>query len=154
MEEQISQMPKWWYYNKRPSSDDAYFENLCRIIFQTGLNWSVIDKKWSTIKQAFCGFNVAKVASFGESDVKRLLSNKGVIRNPYKIHAIIVNAKKFGEIASHYGSFKAYLDHQDKSDNYAKIVKELADNFERIVPITASLFLLSVGEKIIPSKIY
>lgn len=125
-----------------------------RIIFQTGLNWGVVDKKWSTIKEAFCGFNLAKVASFEESDVKRLLSDKGVIRNPYKIHAIIVNAKKFGEIASRYGSFKSYLDNQDKSDNYAKVVKALADNFERIGPTTASLFLLSVGEKIIPFKIY
>jgi DNA-3-methyladenine glycosylase I len=151
---QQSQYPYWWYKNKRPASDDGYFENLCRVIFQTGLNWHVVEKKWPTIKKAFRNFNVDIIAGFTDEDVKRLLSDRGVIRNRYKIHAIIENAKIFQQIAKRYGSFQKYLDSLDKSDNYVKVVGVLADTFERIGPTTAALFLLSVGEDINPSRIY
>ena len=46
-------MPDWWYREKRPATDEAYFENMCRVIFQAGLNWQVIDNKWPSIKKAF-----------------------------------------------------------------------------------------------------
>jgi hypothetical protein len=32
------QMPEWWYREKRPVTNEAYFENMCRVIFQAGLN--------------------------------------------------------------------------------------------------------------------
>ena len=46
-------MPEWWLRDKRPSNDNVYFENMCRVIFQAGLNWKVIDNKWPSIKKAF-----------------------------------------------------------------------------------------------------
>lgn len=152
--QQTEQFPEWWYQNKRPPNDDAYFENLCRIIFQTGLNWQVVEKKWPTIKKAFVNFNVRKVANFSDTDVKRLLEDQGIIRNRYKILAIIGNAKLFKTIAKQRGSFQAYLDSLDKSNNYSQVIKELADTFERIGPTTAALFLFSVGENINPSRMY
>ncbi|XHH07738.1 MAG: DNA-3-methyladenine glycosylase I [Candidatus Bathyarchaeia archaeon] len=152
-ETQAPSTPQWWYRNSRPSSDDCYFENMCRIIFQTGLNWRV-EKKWSTINPAFCGFNVNKIAAFTEDDVNRLLNDKGVIRNKYKIHAIIENAKKFQQIIRQYGSFRAFLDSLDKSNNYQNILKKLEDTFDRVGPTTAALFLYSVGEKIEHQQMY
>ena len=89
------QPPEWWYREKRPPNDNAYFENMCRIIFQAGLNWSIIDKKWPTTKKAFAQFDVEKVARFTEADVKRLLEDEGIIRNKGKIQALIQNAAKF-----------------------------------------------------------
>ncbi len=151
---QTERIPSWWYRNRRPKSDDAYFENLCRIIFQTGLNWHVVEKKWPTIKKAFNDFNIGKVADFTDKDVNRLLNDPGVIRNPYKIPAIIHNANLFKQIIRRCGSFQAYLDSLDKSNNYQKVIKELADTFERIGPTTAALFLYSVGENINPSRMY
>ncbi len=154
MQEQGWQPPKWWYRTSRPQTDDAYFENLCRVIFQTGLNWRVVEKKWSTIKPAFLNFNVNKIAAFTRDDVNRLLNDKGVIRNKYKIRAIIENAKKFQQISNQYGSFRAFLDSLDKSDNYSRVIKILADTFERIGPVTAAIFLYSVGETIQPQQMY
>ena len=46
------------------SNDEVYFENMCRVIFQAGLNWQVIDNKWPSIKKAFANFNIDKVACF------------------------------------------------------------------------------------------
>lgn len=146
--------PSWWYRGNRPSNDNEYFENLCRILFQTGLNWAVVEKKWPTIKSAFCSFDVNRIAAFNHSDVQRLLNDKGIIRNPYKLHAIIENAKQFQQIRRRHGSFQAYLDSFDKTDNYAQIVKALSDRFERIGPTTAALFLYSVGENIKPKRMY
>jgi DNA-3-methyladenine glycosylase I len=148
VEEQTWQPPEWWYRKTRPSNDDVYFENMCRIIFQAGLNWSVIDKKWSTTKKAFQNFSVDKVACFTDADIERLMKDEGIVRNRGKVNAIIQNAIQFNEIKRQCNSFQAYLDSIDKSDNYAKVVKELSSRFKWLGPPSATLFLYSVGEKI------
>jgi 3-methyladenine DNA glycosylase Tag len=51
MQEEHWHMPKWWYREKRPATDEEYFENMSRVIFQAGLNWQVTDKKWPSIKK-------------------------------------------------------------------------------------------------------
>jgi DNA-3-methyladenine glycosylase I len=144
------QPPDWWYREKRPQSDDAYFENMCRIIFQAGLNWNVIEKKWPTIRKAFAQFSVEKVARFSRSDLECLMKDEWVVRNKGKIAAIINNATQFIEIKRQCGSFKAYLDSLDKSSNYASVVKELSSRFKWLGPSSASLFLYTVGEDIEP----
>lgn len=68
MEKQIWKPPEWWYIKKRPTNDNEYLENMSRVIFQAGLNWTVVDKKWTAITEAFKGFSVEKVASFTDSD--------------------------------------------------------------------------------------
>src|SRR5512139_2971620 len=111
-------MPKWWYQKSRPTSDSAYFENMCRVIFQAGLNWQVVDKKWPTIKDAFLDFDLRKVAALTDEDVECLLRDRGVIRNRGKIKAVIRNAQTFLAIERKFGSFRKYLDSVDKGDNY------------------------------------
>jgi DNA-3-methyladenine glycosylase I len=152
--QQTAHFPYWWYRGQRPESDDAYFENLCRVLFQTGLNWAVVEKKWRTIKPAFCDFDVDRIAAFTDADTERLLEDRGIIRNPYKLHAILENAKQFQQIRRNYGSFQAYIDCFDKSNNYAQVIKALSDRFDRIGLTTAALFLFSVGENIKPQRMY
>jgi DNA-3-methyladenine glycosylase I len=148
MQEQSWQMPDWWYRDRRPPNDNAYFENMSRVIFQAGLNWQVIDKKWPTTKEAFAGFDFQKVGCFTATDVECLLRNSGIIRNRGKIKAIIRNAQTFQAIKEKYGSFQNYLDSIDKSDNYAKVVSTLVNNFKWLGPSSASTFLYTVGEDI------
>ncbi len=143
------QPPDWWYQNSnRPKSDDCYFENMSRIIFQAGLNWSVIDKKWTTTRKTFLDFDINKVSAFTSSDVERLMQDQGIVRNRGKIQALILNANEFKKIRQEHGSFQKYLDSLDKSDNYAKIVKELSNRFKWLGPSSAEMFLFTVGEKI------
>jgi DNA-3-methyladenine glycosylase I len=148
MEEQSWQPPEWWYSSKRPTNDDAYFENMCRIIFQAGLNWSVIDKKWPTTKKAFADFSIDKVSHFTDTNLEKLLQDEGIVRNRGKIQAIILNARQFKEIQKECGSFQKYLDSLDKSDNYSKVIKGLSGKFKWLGPPSASLFLHTVGEKL------
>jgi DNA-3-methyladenine glycosylase I len=142
------QPPEWWYRHNRPSSDSAYFENMCRVIFQAGLNWQVVDKKWPTIREAFMDFDIQKVARVDDEGVECLLKDPGIIRNRGKVKAIIRNAQTFLAIKQKYGSFQKYLDSIDKSQNYAKVIKTLVNNFKWLGPPSASTFLYTVGEGI------
>jgi len=148
MQKEHWQMPKWWYRGQRPANDETYFENMCRVIFQEGLNWRVIDNKWPTTRKAFANFDINKVACFADKDVERLLKDAGIVRNRSKIEAIIYNAQGFKTLREHFGSFQAYVDSLDKSNNYDSAVKDLTSKFKHLGPASASLFLYTVGEKI------
>ena len=149
-EHETWKMPDWWCRNERPANDKVYFENMCRVIFQAGLNWQVIDSKWETIKKAFADFNIKEIACFTDSDVQGLMNDPGIVRNKGKIKAIIQNAQNFIAIEKRFGSFQKYLDSLDKSGNYANAIKDLVNTFKWLGPPSASLFLYTVGEKIEP----
>jgi DNA-3-methyladenine glycosylase I len=140
------QMPKWWFRKGRPQSDGAYFENMCRVIFEAGLTWQVVDKKWVGFREAFLGFSIEKVACFTDQDLAALLQNEGVVRNKGKIRAVIGNAQTFLAIRKRYGSFQRYLDSLDKSGNYAGVIKEVVNRFRWLGSSSAAIFLYSVGE--------
>ena len=140
--------PSWIYRDRRPASDDVYFENMTRVIFLAGLSWKMIDKKWPNFKKAFKDFSIAEVARFGEEDMKRLMSDTGIVRNRAKIIAAINNAKQLQNTKNEHGSFLSYLDKLDKSNNYALVIKELGKKFSRLGPSSAHIFLYSVGEHV------
>ena len=148
MSERSWSPPKWMYRDRRPPNDDAYFENITRVIFLAGLSWKMINKKWPDFKKAFKNFSVDNVAKFSEQKLQQLMSDAGIVRNRAKIIATINNAKQFQNIKKQYGSFQQYLDSVDKSDNYALVIKELGKKFNRIGPSSARIFLYSAGENI------
>jgi DNA-3-methyladenine glycosylase I len=140
--------PSWWYVTSKPTSDVAYFQNLTRCIFQAGLNWQVIDKKWPNFVQAFNEFNISKIASYDEKDFKRLSENTSIIRNKKKIRATIHNAKEFQRINKEFGSFGKWLNSLDKANNYSEVVKQIISVFKHVGKMTTHFFLSSVGETI------
>ena len=140
--------PRWMYRDRRPPNDDAYFENMTRVIFLAGLSWKMIDKKWPNFKKAFKNFSIDDVAKFSEQNLQHLIGDARIVRNRAKIIATINNAKQFENIKKEYGSFQHYLDSLDKSGNYALVIKELGKKFSRIGPSSARIFLYSVGENI------
>ena len=73
--------------------EDALFERVCLEAFQSGLAWITILRKRENFRAAFAGFEIAKVAKFGEDDVARLLADEGIVRNRAKINASVANAK-------------------------------------------------------------
>ena len=75
------------------SGDNAMFERLSLEGFQAGLSWLTILKRREGFREAFQGFDMAKVAKMTEKDVERLLQNEGIIRHRGKIEAVINNAK-------------------------------------------------------------
>src|SRR5690348_16650159 len=77
-----------------PSRDDRHlFEMLVLEGAQAGLSWSTILHKRQGYRRAFAGFDVERVARFGERDVDRLLGDAGIVRNRLKVTAAIDNAR-------------------------------------------------------------
>jgi DNA-3-methyladenine glycosylase I len=74
------------------------FERLTLEAFQSGLSWLTILRKRENFRRAFDGFEVERVAEYGEADVARLLSDAGIVRNRKKIEAAITNAKAAREM--------------------------------------------------------
>ncbi|HWO40867.1 MAG TPA: DNA-3-methyladenine glycosylase I [Candidatus Eisenbacteria bacterium] len=93
-----------------PVHDDrTIFEFLTLEAAQAGLSWYTVLRKREAYRQAFAGFDPEKVARFGQSQRRRLLSNAGIIRNEQKILAAINNAKCFLKIQEEFGSFDRYI---------------------------------------------
>jgi DNA-3-methyladenine glycosylase I len=93
-----------------PVHDDRLlFEFLILEGAQAGLSWITILKKRANYRKAFAGFRAEKIARYGARDVKRLLSDAGIVRNRLKIAATIQNAKAFLAVRKEMGSFDAYL---------------------------------------------
>ncbi|MDR3710072.1 MAG: DNA-3-methyladenine glycosylase I [Capsulimonadaceae bacterium] len=94
-----------------PSRDDnVLLERLALEINQAGLSWETILRKRAAFNEAFAGFDVDRVAAFGDDDVARLLGNAGIVRNRLKIAAVIDNARRIQAIRSECGSFANWLD--------------------------------------------
>ncbi|WP_406169503.1 DNA-3-methyladenine glycosylase I [Streptomyces canus] len=79
--------------------DDALYERLSLEAFQSGLSWITILRRREGFRAAFAGFEIAKVAAFGEADRDRLLLDPGIIRNRAKIDATMANARVLAEWA-------------------------------------------------------
>ncbi len=90
--------------------DNALFERLVLEINQAGLSWITILKKEDNFRKAYHDFDINKVASYKEKDIKRLLNDSGIIRNRLKINAAITNAQRIKDLQKEYGSFKNWLD--------------------------------------------
>lgn len=101
----------WWclgsedlitYHDKewgRPLHGEAeLFERLTLEAFQSGLSWLTILRKRENFRRAFDGFEVERIAEYGDADVERLLSDAGIVRNRMKVEATITNAKATREL--------------------------------------------------------
>ena len=90
-------------------NDKKLFEFLILDGAQAGLSWSTILKKRDAYRKAFDRFDPKKVAVYTRTDVKRLLTNKGIVRNRQKIESAINNAKCFLKVKAEFGSFDKYI---------------------------------------------
>ncbi len=93
-----------------PQHDDrVLFEFLILEGAQAGLSWSTILAKREAYRQAFSGFDPAKVARYNAERVKRLMENPGIVRNRLKIDSAIRNAQGVLAVQKEFGSFDRYI---------------------------------------------
>src|SRR3989442_650834 len=72
-------------------SDHKWYEKILLDGAQAGLSWLTILKKRDAYREAFCGFDPARVARFTERDMARLLKNPGIVRNRLKVRSAVIN---------------------------------------------------------------
>ncbi len=130
----------------RPKNDDGYFEEMSKMVFRAGLNWSVIEKKWPDIKRAFANFSIDAVAQFDDSDIDRLLKDDGMIRSAKKITGVIANAQAVQKVQQEFGSFPKYLQ-AVKAKGEEALLKDLRKRFAFLGESTSIMFLFGVGEE-------
>ncbi len=93
-----------------PVHDDrALFELLILEGAQAGLSWITVLRKRQAYREAFDGFDIARVASYAEDDVARLLANPGIVRNRLKVRGAIRTARAALEIQARHGSLDAFI---------------------------------------------
>ena len=93
-----------------PVDDDRrLFEKLCLESFQSGLSWRTILAKRENFRAAFHHFDFHRVARFAESDVERLMQDRGIVRHRGKIEAAVNNARQAVKLVEREGSLAAYV---------------------------------------------
>ena len=93
-----------------PVHDDrTQFEFLVLEGAQAGLAWSTILNKREAYREAFAGFDPARVAGYGPRDTEALLANAGIVRNRLKVEAAVNNARRFLAVQEEFGTFDEYV---------------------------------------------
>jgi DNA-3-methyladenine glycosylase I len=102
------------------------FERLMLEINQAGLSWLTILRKREGFRNAYRGFEIARVAAFAEKDRERLLADASIIRNRLKVDAAIHNARVVRQLAREHGSFAKWLDaaHPLTLEEWKKLFKK------------------------------
>lgn len=106
--------------------DDELFERLVLEINQAGLSWATILRKREAFRRAYDGFDVERVAAYGEAERERLLGDAGIVRNRLKVGAAVENARRILRLREEFGSFKGWLDrhHPRAKEEWVRLFKQ------------------------------
>lgn len=132
------------------ADDNVLFERLVLEINQAGLSWDLMLKKAAHFRQAYAGFEVARVAAFAEADRARLLADAGIVRNRLKVNAAIENARRIVALQATHGSWRVWLDaHRLTATGDLRPKAEWVQLFKRTFVFTGGEivgeFLMSTG---------
>ena len=93
-----------------PVHDDrVLFEFITLEGAQAGLSWETILNKRDAYREAFAGFDPARIARFTPARCRILLGNAGIVRNRLKIESTVTNAKAFLAVQREFGAFDTFL---------------------------------------------
>ncbi len=129
---------------KDPQPSD-YLEVMSKAIFQTGISWAVVEKKWEGTRAAFKAFQPLAVASLTEKEINDLTGDSRIVRNRKKIEAIVDNARRLVELEEEHGGFRKYL---RSHGGFEETVKDLRKNFRFLGETGCFYFLYVVGEPV------
>jgi len=128
-----------------PITDERLlFERLLLEINQAGLNWELILKKREGFREAYDGFDVDRVAGYGERDRTRLLADARIVRNRLKINAAIYNAQVIRAMRDSPGGFAGWMraHHPLTKDAWVKLFRR---TFRFTGGEITGEFLMSIG---------
>ncbi len=111
---------------------------------RAGLSWLTVLKKREAFWRAFDGFDIDRVAGYGEAERVRLLGDAGIIRNRRKIDAIIENARRLVTLRAEAGSFAAWLAHHHPRGK-ARWLELFRRQFTFMGGEVVGEFLMSIG---------
>ncbi len=89
--------------------DRRLFEMLILEGCQAGLSWITVLRKRENYRQAYDGFDAARIARYTPARQARLMQNDGLVRNRAKIAASVQNAQAFLRIVKREGAFAPWI---------------------------------------------
>ena len=128
-----------------PRTLGVYLEVMSKAVFQSGMSWAVIDKKWPGTREAFKDFEPLAVASLTENEIANLTTDTRIIRNRKKVEAIVDNARKMVELDEKHKGFKKYL---RSHGGFEGTVKDLRKQFRFMGETGCYYFLYVVKEEV------
>ncbi len=129
----------------RAVGDDRWLSQMTKCVFQSGFNWSVIEKKWPGFEAAFDGFTPQRCAMMSDEDVDRLLKDARIVRHAKKILSVRENAAFVLELAGEHGSASAcFADWPDS--NYVGLLELMRSRGSRLGGATAAYVLRFMGK--------
>jgi len=133
----------------KPKRLGDYLEVMSKAVFQSGMSWQVVNKKWDGIRDAFRDFDAEAVARLGEREIDALTQDTRVIRNRRKIEAIIENANRMLALEAEHGGFRNYL---RSHGGFEATVADLRKQFKFVGETGCYIFLYIVGEEVPPHE--
>lgn len=133
-------------FGKKKNADNVIFQMLTMIIFYSGFRSSTVEKKEKTILLYFS--NYKQVARYNNKDLKRILTDREMIKNEKKIKGCISNAKTFKNIIEEHGNFQNYIDSFNPNESFENLLllkEELEYQFKYLGGTTVYHFLSDLG---------
>ncbi|MDO8615742.1 MAG: DNA-3-methyladenine glycosylase I [Dehalococcoidia bacterium] len=129
----------------QPQKLADYLAVMSKAVFQTGMSWQVVEKKWPQILEAMRGFEPLAVASLTEVELEQLSRDPRVIRNRRKLEAIVDNARQMVELDEQHAGFRNYL---RSHGGFEGTVGDLRKRFRFLGELGCYYFLWVVDEQV------
>ena len=128
-----------------PTKLADYLEVLTKTVFESGMSWDVIERKWPGFREAFHAFDPATVASLSPDEVDALTGDTRIIRNRRKIDATLHNAATMLDLEREHGTFKKYLESHGSFDATSA---DMRKRFKHVGEFGVFYFLYVVGQPV------
>lgn len=128
----------------RAVPDDRWLSAASKCVFQSGFNWTVIEKKWRRFEEVFEGFDLRRWAMMSDGDVDRLLKTTGIVANGAKIKSVGDNARFLSALAEAHGSVGSCFAGWS-AERYCENLRTLRNGGSRLGGRTGQDFLRRMG---------
>lgn len=125
--------------------DDRLLASMAKYIFSSGISWTVVEKKWPGIEEAFLGFDPGLLNIQPEEFWHELLGDARIIRHGAKVNAIRENAAFVSGLAREHGSAVRFLLDWPSTD-LVGLYDLLAKRGDRLGGSTGQYVLRSIGK--------
>lgn len=123
--------------------EDRWLAEMSKYIFATGLNWTVIEKKWPGFEVAFHGFDLGKCAMMDDKMFDSLLTDTRIVRHGAKIASVRDNAAFLLELREEGGVGKVIGEWP--SEDFASLLEMLKKRGSRLGGMTGAYSMRMLG---------
>lgn len=85
--------------------NDRWLAAFSMKVFQSGISWSVVRKKWPNFEEVFFGFKIEPLLMLSDEQWEAKSTDERIIRHHAKVMSIPANARMIYEASIEHGSF-------------------------------------------------